>query len=69
MGRKMDENKELMERKMEENKKILERNMEAMQFSHHIQAKNKATHKYTMGAYVGNTDHFGVYKTILPQPN
>jgi hypothetical protein len=25
--------------------------MEAMQCSHHIQAKNKATHKYTIGAY------------------
>jgi hypothetical protein len=25
--------------------------MEHMQFSHHIQNKNKATHKYTIGAY------------------
>jgi hypothetical protein len=25
--------------------------MEAMQFSRHIQAKNKATHKPTIGAY------------------
>jgi hypothetical protein len=30
--------------------------MEAMQFSHHIQAKNKATHKYTIGAYTGSID-------------
>jgi hypothetical protein len=42
--------------------------MEAMQFSHHIQAKNKATHKSTIGAYARNKYHFGVHKTTLPQP-
>ena len=41
--------------------------MEAMQFSRHIQAKNKTTHKPTIGAYVGNTYHFGVHKTTIPQ--
>jgi hypothetical protein len=30
--------------------------MEAMQFSHHIQDKNKATHKYTIGVYTCTTD-------------
>jgi hypothetical protein len=41
--------------------------MESMQFSRHIQAKNKATHKYTIGAYAGSIDHFRVHKTTMPQ--
>jgi hypothetical protein len=42
--------------------------MEPMQISHHIQEKNKATHKPTIGAYTGSKDHFGVHKTSVPQP-
>jgi hypothetical protein len=42
--------------------------MDAMQFARHIQAKNKATHKLTIGAYAGSKDRFGVYKTTVPQP-
>lgn len=42
--------------------------MEAMQFSHHIRAKNKATHKSIMGAYARRNSHFGVHKITLPQP-
>jgi hypothetical protein len=41
--------------------------MEVMQFAWHIQAKNKATHKSTIGAYAGSRDHFGVHKTIVHQ--
>jgi hypothetical protein len=41
--------------------------MEAMQSAHHIQAKNKSTHKSTSGAYTGSKHHFGVHKTIVPQ--
>jgi hypothetical protein len=46
--------------------KHVENIMEAMQFACHIQAKNKATHKSTIGAYAGSIDHFGVHKTTLP---
>jgi hypothetical protein len=42
--------------------------MEAMQYDHHIQAKNKATHKYTIEAYTTSRDHFGGHKTSIPQP-
>jgi hypothetical protein len=42
--------------------------MEAMQNALHIQAKNKATHKYTIGAYTSRKDHFGGHKTSVPQP-
>jgi len=42
--------------------------MEVTQFSHHIQTKNNATHKSTIGAYAGSKDHFKVHKTTLPQP-
>jgi hypothetical protein len=49
--------------------KHLENIMEAMQFAHHIQARNKTTHKSTIGAYAGSRDHFGVHKTTLTQPN
>jgi hypothetical protein len=41
--------------------------MEAMQIASHIQAKNKATHKSTIGAYTIRKDCFGVYKTSVPQ--
>lgn len=39
-----------------------------MQFSHHIQAKNKTPHKSTMGAYRGSKDCFGFHKATLLQP-
>jgi hypothetical protein len=42
--------------------------MEAMKFARHIQAKNKATHNSTIGAYTRSRYHFGVHKTIVPQP-
>jgi hypothetical protein len=42
--------------------------MEAMQFSHHIQAKNRATHKSTTGTYAGSRDRFGAHRETLPQP-
>jgi hypothetical protein len=42
--------------------------MEAMQFTHHIKAKNKATHKYTIGSYARSRDSFWVHKTTLPRP-
>jgi hypothetical protein len=35
--------------------------LEAMQFSHHIQAKNRAT-------YAGSRDRFGAHRETLPQP-
>jgi hypothetical protein len=41
--------------------------MEVMQFASHIQDKNKATHKSTIGAYAGSKDHFRVHKTTIPQ--
>ena len=37
-------------------------------FSCHIQAKNKVTHKSIMRAHIGIINHFGVHKTNLPQP-
>ena len=42
--------------------------MEAKKNDRHIQAKNKATHKSTSGAYTGSRDHFGAHKIIVPQP-
>jgi hypothetical protein len=48
--------------------KHLENITVAMKFVHYIQAKNKDTHKSTIGAYVGSIDHFWVHKTIVPQP-
>jgi hypothetical protein len=42
--------------------------MQAMQFTHHIQAKSKATRKYNIGEYIGNKYHFWVHKTNTPQP-
>jgi hypothetical protein len=42
--------------------------MEANKNDRHIQAKNKATHKSTSGAYTGSIYHFGAHKTIVPQP-
>jgi hypothetical protein len=39
-----------------------------MKNPHHIQDKNKATHKSTIGAYTIRRDHFWVRKTIIPQP-
>jgi hypothetical protein len=42
--------------------------MEAMQCSHHIQAKNSATHKYTTGTYTINIDQFWAHRETLPQP-
>jgi hypothetical protein len=41
--------------------------MEVMQFSHHIQEKNKTTHKSTIGAYIGSRDCFGVQNINVPQ--
>jgi hypothetical protein len=41
--------------------------MEDMQYACHIQAKNKDTHKYTIGGYIGSINHFGVHKTSVPQ--
>jgi hypothetical protein len=38
--------------------------MEAMNNFHHIHAKNKATHKYS----IGGRDCFGVHKKTIPQP-
>jgi hypothetical protein len=38
--------------------------MEVMQSTRHIQAKNKATHKSIMGAYIGSKDRFGVHKKL-----
>jgi hypothetical protein len=42
--------------------------MESMQFSHHIQSKNKDTHKSTIGEYTWSKDSFGIHKTRVPQP-
>jgi hypothetical protein len=42
--------------------------MESMQISHHIQAKNKATHKSTIGSYTRSKYCFGVHNTTIPQP-
>ena len=42
--------------------------MEDMQFDHHIQAKNKDTHKSTMRTYTRSIHRFGVHKTTVPQP-
>ena len=42
--------------------------MDVIQFSCHIQAKNKYIHKPTIGAYAGSKDHFGVHNTIVLQP-
>jgi SPX domain protein involved in polyphosphate accumulation len=42
--------------------------MEAMQFSRHIQAKNKATHKSTIEAYARRKYYFWVHKTTVSQP-
>jgi hypothetical protein len=39
-----------------------------MQFYGHIQAKDKSTHKSTIGAYERRRDNFEVHKTIVPQP-
>jgi hypothetical protein len=41
--------------------------MEAMQYAYHIQAKNNATHKSTIGAYIRSNDRFGVHKTSVLQ--
>jgi hypothetical protein len=41
--------------------------MEVMQFSRHIQAKNKVTHNSTNGEYTRRKDHFGDHKKIVPQ--
>jgi hypothetical protein len=41
--------------------------MEAMQYAHHIQAKNNATHKSTIVAHTWRKDRFGVHKTNVPQ--
>jgi hypothetical protein len=41
--------------------------MEAMQIDRHIQVKNKATHKSTIGTYIESKDCFGVHKTSAPQ--
>ena len=41
--------------------------MEDMQFSCHVQAKNKATHKCTIGANKGIIDRFLVHKTTIPK--
>jgi hypothetical protein len=41
--------------------------MDTMQFTRHIQAKNKATHNPTIGAYVESRERFGIHKTIVPQ--
>jgi len=38
--------------------------MEAMQDALHIHAKNKATHKYS----IGGRDHFAAHKTTISQP-
>ena len=42
--------------------------VEAMRSYHCIQSKNKATHKSNIGTYPRSRDHFGVHKTIIPQP-
>ena len=41
--------------------------MEVIQFARHIQAKNKATHKSTIGAYTGSRDCFGVHRKTVRQ--
>jgi hypothetical protein len=48
--------------------KHVENIMEAMQFSCHIQAKNRATQKYTTRTYVGRKYIFGSHRETLPQP-
>jgi len=42
--------------------------MESMQSSHHIQANNRATHKYTTRTYEKNKDQFVPHTETLPQP-
>jgi hypothetical protein len=42
--------------------------MESMKIVCHIHAKNKATHKSTIGSYTRSIDHFWVHKTSVPQP-
>jgi hypothetical protein len=42
--------------------------LEAMEFAHHIQAKNRTTHKSTTGTYVGNRDRFVPHRGTMPQP-
>jgi hypothetical protein len=42
--------------------------MEDMKISRHIQDKNKATHKSTIGTYTRTRDDFGVHKSSTPQP-
>jgi hypothetical protein len=42
--------------------------MEIMQNDLHVQAKNKATHKSTIGAYTTRKDHFGGHNTSTLQP-
>jgi hypothetical protein len=41
--------------------------MESMQPAHHIQSKNRATHRSTIGAYRGRRHRFGVHKTSISQ--
>jgi hypothetical protein len=48
--------------------KHLAKIMEAMQYAHHIQTKNKDTHKSTIGTYKGSIDNFWVHNTTIPQP-
>ena len=48
--------------------KQLENVMKAMQYSYHIQAKNKATQKTTIGTYAGNIGKILSHKEMLPQP-
>jgi hypothetical protein len=47
--------------------KHVENIMDVMQFSYHIQDKNRATHKYTTGTYEGSSDIFGAHRETLPQ--
>jgi hypothetical protein len=42
--------------------------MDSMQFTRHIQAKNRDTHNSTIGTYAGSIDRFGAHKETLPQP-
>jgi hypothetical protein len=42
--------------------------LEAMQFSHHIQAKTRYTHKSTTTTYERSKDRFGAHTETLPQP-
>jgi len=47
--------------------KHIENIMKVMEFSCHVQANNKATHRSTIGAYACSRDRFGVHKTIICQ--